>query len=156
MMQNNKVIIYWSSLEASDKRIIKIAFIILPLILMLIHSINISKKILASKASLAVAERNFNYVYDKALNFQEFTLAQEAKSRFPEINDFIFSESQRFKLVQFQLGQEGDRAFISFEGKSIPNYSEFLESLESHPSISIKFLSIIPQNNLYQVKVYFE
>ena len=130
--------------------------IFLPLTLIIIYLLNISEQISASKATLGVAKSNFNYVYDKALNFQQFTLAQEAKSKFPEMADFVSSESQRFGLAEFQLGQEGERIFISFIDKSIANYSEFLQSLDSHPSISINLLTIIPHTNSYQVKVYFK
>jgi len=154
-MMQNKFLTAWNSLQARQKKIIKIVCLVLPIFFAVIYLINIHEKISFKKRSLDIAEENFTYVLEKAQNFQEFSLAKESLSRFPEKNDFIFSESTRFNLIDFQLGSEEKIPFMSFKNDSVVNFSKFLESLIRHPEIVISRITILPSNGSYQVKVYF-
>ena len=149
-----KLLDFWGSLQTNEKKIIKIALFLLPLIMISIYLGDISKKISAKKLNLEIAKTNFEYVYDKALNYQKYTLAQNALSEYPEINDFIFAESKLYPLIEFQLGEEEGAMFVSFKSKSAVNYSQFFESLVNHPGIKIVSVSITPYQELYQVKAF--
>tara|TARA_B100000780_G_C20759670_1_gene301739 strand:- start:61 stop:534 length:474 start_codon:yes stop_codon:yes gene_type:complete len=155
-MMQNKLLNFWHSLQAREKRILKFTSIIFPITLLFCYLLHMSEAIDSKKRNLLVAESTFNYVYDKANNFQKFSLVQEAISKFPASNNFIFSESQRFKLTDFQLGEEQGFPFISFKDKSATNYSQFLESLTRHPAITIQHLKITPTENFYLIVVRLE
>ena len=154
-MMQNKLLIAWNSLQAQQQKIIKIICVVVPILFTIIYLVNIYEKISIKKRTLAIAEDNFTYVLEKAQNFQAFSLAKESLSRFPEKNDFIFSESTRFNLINFQLGSEEKMPFISFKNDSVTNFSKFLESLTQHPEINISRIIIVPIKSSYQVRVYF-
>ena len=101
-----KLLDFWGSFQTNEKRMIKTLLFLLPLIVVFIYLGDISNKISAKKLNLEVAKANFDYVYDKALNFQKYSLAQKALFDYPEKRDFIFSESKRYPLIDFQLGEE--------------------------------------------------
>ena len=101
-----KLLDFWGSFQANEKRMIKILLFLLPLIVIFIYLGDISSKISAKKLDLETAKANFDYVYDKALNFQKYSLAQKALFDYPEKIDFIFSESKRYPLIDFQSGEE--------------------------------------------------
>ena len=90
-MIQSKLLDFWRSLHTNEKRIIKIILFSFPLIIVSIYLGEISKKISVKRLSLVVAQNNFDYVYDKALNFQQYSLAQKALSEYPQKRDFIFS-----------------------------------------------------------------
>ena len=102
-MMQNKLLIAWNSLQAQQQKIIKIICVVVPILFTIIYLVNIYEKISIKKRTLAIAEDNFTYVLEKAQNFHAFSLAKESLSRFPEKNDFIFSESTRFNLINFVL-----------------------------------------------------
>ena len=85
-----KLLDFWGSFQTNEKRMIKILLFLLPLIVVFIYLGDISNKISAKKLNLEVAKANFDYVYDKALNFQKYSLAQKALFDYPEKKDFIF------------------------------------------------------------------
>ena len=155
-MINMKLLDFWGSFQTNEKRMIKILLFLLPLIVVFIYLGDISNKISAKKLNLEVAKANFDYVYDKALNFQKYSLAQKALFDYPEKIDFIFSESKRYPLIDFQLGEEEGIMFIAFKSESVVNYAQFLESLVNHPEIEIISLSITPNSEFQQVKAFLQ
>tara|TARA_B100000768_G_scaffold65603_1_gene63078 strand:- start:2069 stop:2542 length:474 start_codon:yes stop_codon:yes gene_type:complete len=154
-MMQNKLLIAWNSLQAKQQKSIKILFLLALILFTVIYLVNIYEKISINKRTLVIAKDNFTYVFERAQNFQTFSLAKESLSRFPEKNDFIFSESTRFKLIDFQLGSEEKIPFISFTNDSVTHFSKFLESLMQHPEINISRIKIVPIKSSYQVRVYF-
>tara|TARA_B100000787_G_C16178457_1_gene290368 strand:+ start:637 stop:1104 length:468 start_codon:yes stop_codon:yes gene_type:complete len=154
MMQNN-ILKLWASLKDREKRASLILLSGLITIFILSYLINISATISSQKLNLSSAKNNFQYVNSKALNFQQYVLSQKALSKYPEKTDFLFSESERFKLNDFQVDSEELISFISFSSESVINYSEFLESIAQHPDITMSNIVIIPQTQLHKVKVYF-
>ena len=155
-MINMKLLDFWGSFQTNEKRMIKILLFLLPLIVVFIYLGDISNKISAKKLNLEVAKANFDYVYDKALNFQKYSLAQKALFDYPEKKDFIFSESKRYPLIDFQSGEEEGIMFIAFKSESVVNYAQFLESLVNHPEIKIISLSITPTSEFQQVKAFLQ
>mgnify|MGYP006074467337 FL=1 len=153
-MNQTKFLQLWASLQEREKKLITIVLAFIVIILMTSYLLNISSKISLNKRSLAVAQDNFMYVHDQANNYQQYWLAQEVFAQFPAASDFILSESQRFLLQDFQLGEEGDRVFFVFKAQSALHYSLFLESLGLHPSITISHLEVTFQDSLQQVRVY--
>ncbi len=77
-------------------------------------------------------------------------------SCFAEKKDFIFSESKRYPLIDFQLGEEEGSIVIAFKSESVVNYAQFLESLANHPEIEIISLSITPNLEFQQVKAFLQ
>ena len=155
-MINMKLLDFWGSFQTNEKRMIKTLLFLLPLIVVFIYLGDISNKISAKKLNLEVAKANFDYVYDKALNFQKYSLAQKALFDYPKKRDFIFSESKRYPLIDFQLGEEEGIMFIAFKSESVVNYAQFLESLVNHPEIEIISLSITPNSEFQQVKAFLQ
>ena len=153
-MMQSKLLDFWGSLQTNEKRMIKIILFLLPIIITSIYLVAISKKISSKKLNLEIVKSSHDYVYNKALNFQKYALAQKALSEYPEKSDFILSESLRYPLIDFQLGEEEGGMFVAFKGKSVINYSQFLESLANHPEITIVSLSITPNQELHQVKAF--
>jgi hypothetical protein len=153
-MIQSKLLDFWESLQTNEKRMLKIILLLLPSIIASIYLVDISKKISSKKLNLVIAKTNHDYVYNKALNFQKYALAQKALSEYPEKNDFILSESLRYLLIDFQLGEEEGGMFVAFKSKSVVNYSQFFESLANHPEITIVSLSITPNQELHQVKAF--
>ena len=153
-MIQSKLLDFWRSLHTNEKRIIKIILFSFPLIIVSIHLGEISKKISVKRLSLVVAQNNFEYVYDKALNFQQYSLAQKALSEYPQKRDFIFSESKRYPLIDFQLGEEAGIMFVAFQTESAVKYTQFFESLANHPEIEIVTISITPTQKSHQVKAF--
>ena len=151
-----KLLDFWGSFQANEKRMIKILLFLLPLIVIFIYLGDISSKISAKKLNLETAKANFDYVYDKALNFQKYSLAQKAMFDYPKKKDFIFSESKRYPLIDFQSGEEEGIMFIAFKSESVVNYAQFLESLVNHPEIEIISLSITPNSEFQQVKAFLQ
>ena len=88
------------------------------------------------------------------MNYQKYSLAQNALSEYPEESDFIFAESKLYPLIDFQLGEEEGAMFVSFKSKSVVNYSQFFESLVNHPGIKIVSVSITPYQGFYLVKAF--
>jgi len=155
-MINMKLLDFWGSFQTNEKRMIKILLFLLPLIVIFIYLGDISNKISAKKLNLEIAKANFEYVYDKALNFQKYSLAQKAFYDYPEKRDFIFSESKRYSLIDFQLGEEEGSIVIAFKSESVVNYAQFFESLVNHPEIKIISLSITPNSEFQQVKAFLQ
>ncbi|MDB9813692.1 hypothetical protein OAC45_04420 [Gammaproteobacteria bacterium] len=153
-MIQSKLLDFWRSLHTNEKRIIKIILFSFPLIIVSIYLGEISKKISVKRLSLVVAQNNFDYVYDKALNFQQYSLAQKALSEYPQKRDFIFSESKRYPLIDFQLGEEAGIMFVAFQTESAVKYTQFFESLANHPEIEIVTISITPTQKFHQVKAF--
>ena len=153
-MIQSKLLESWSSLQANEKRVIQIILLAVPLIIISIYFVNITNKISAKKLNLTVAKNNFDYVYDKALNFQQYSLAQKALSEYPQKRDFIFSESKRYPLIDFQLGEEAGIMFVAFQTESAVKYTQFFESLANHPEIEIVTISITPTQKFHQVKAF--
>ena len=153
-MIQSKLLDFWRSLHTNEKRIIKIILFSFPLIIVSIYLGEISKKISVKRLSLVVAQNNFDYVYDKALNFQQYSLAQKALSEYPQKRDFIFSESKRYPLIDFQLGEEAGIMFVAFRTESAVKYTQFFESLANHPEIEIVTISITPTQKFHQVKAF--
>lgn len=153
-MIQSKLLDFWRSLHTNEKRIIKIILFSFPLIIVSIYLGEISKKISVKRLSLVVAQNNFDYVYDKALNFQQYSLAQKALSEYPQKRDFIFSESKRYPLIDFQLGEEAGIMFVAFQTESAVKYTQFFESLANHPEIEIVTISITPTQKSHQVKAF--
>jgi hypothetical protein len=151
-----KLLDFWRSFQTNEKRMIKIPLLLLPLIVIFFYLGDISNKISAKKLNLEIAKANFYYVYDKALNFQKYSLAQKALFDYPEKKDFIFSESKRYPLINFQLGEEEGIMFIAFKSESVVNYAQFFESLVNHPEIEIISLSITPSPEFQQVKAFLQ
>ncbi|MDB4183771.1 hypothetical protein N9753_02245 [Gammaproteobacteria bacterium] len=151
-----KLLDFWGSFQTNEKRMIKILLFLLPLIVVFMYLGDISNKISAKKLNLEVAKADFDYVYDKALNFQKYSLAQKALLDYPEKKDFIFSESKLYPLIDFQLSEEEGIMFIAFKSASVVNYTQFLESLVNHPEIEITSLSIIPNSEFQQVKAFLQ
>ena len=149
-----KLLDFWGSLQTNEKKIIKIALFLLPFIMISIYLGDISKKISAKKLNLEITKTNFEYVYDKALNYQKYLLAQNALSEYPEKSDFIFAESKLYPLIDFQVGEEEGVMFVSFKSNSAVNYSQFFESLANHPEIKIASISITPYQEVYLVKAF--
>ena len=81
-MIQSKLLESWSSLQANEKRVIQIILLAVPLIIISIYFVNITNKISAKKLNLTVAKNNFDYVYNKALDFQKLSLAQKALSEY--------------------------------------------------------------------------
>jgi len=154
MMQNN-ILKFWTSLKDQERRAALILLSSLITIFILSYLINISATISAQKLNLSSAKNNFQYVSSKALNFQQYALSQKALSNYPEKTNFLFSESERFKLNDFQVDSEEFISFISFGSESVINYSKFLESIAQHPDITISKIEVIPKTKLHKVKVYF-
>jgi hypothetical protein len=153
-MIQSKLLESWGSLQANEKKMIQIILLAVPLIIISIYFVNITNKISAKKLNLAVAQNNFDYVYNKALNFQQHSLAQKALSEYSEKSDFIISVSKRYSLINFQLGEEAGVMFVAFQAESALNYAQFFESLVSHPEIAIVSLSITPGQTINQVKAF--
>ena len=145
---------FWASFQEREKKLLSIALASILIIIVASYLLSISSKISVNKRSLALAQDNFMYVHDQANNFQQYWQAQEAVVQFPVASDFILSESQRFLLQDFQLGEEGDRVFFVFKAQSALHYSLFLEALGLHPSITISQLEVTFQDSLQQVRVY--
>ena len=155
-MINMKLLDFWGSFQTNEKRMIKILLFILPLIVIFIYLGDISNKISAKKLNLEIAKANFDYVYDQALNFQKYSSAQKALFEHPEKRDFIVSESKRYPLTDFQLGEEEGSIVIAFKSESVVNYAQFFESLVNHPEIKIISLSITPNSEFQQVKAFLQ
>jgi len=152
-MQNN-ILQLWSALNAYKRKALLIAVTTILIIIGLSYLLNISESISTKKRALTIAQSNFTYVHDKAKNFEKFLSAQQALTNFPSVREFILAKSKSIEILDFQLGEEGDRIFITFKAKSALNYSEFLESLSLHPAISLEALEVVFEDNLQITKVY--
>ena len=152
-MQNN-ILQLWSALKAYERKTLLIAVTTILIIIGLSYILNISESISIKKRALTIAKSNFTYVHDKAKNFEQFLSAQQALRDFSSVPEFILAKSKSIEILDFQLGEEGDRTFISFKAKSALNYSEFLESLSLHPAISLEALEVVFEDNLQITKVY--
>tara|TARA_B110000438_G_scaffold63467_1_gene63957 strand:+ start:11668 stop:12141 length:474 start_codon:yes stop_codon:yes gene_type:complete len=155
-MIQNKILNFWDSLPTKEKRIIKTASLFLTIILSSFYLVSISEAISDKKRSLAIAESNFFYTFEKAKNFEQFLMAQQAISQLPELSEFVFSESKRFQLIDFQLGEEDGVSYIAFKDKSAINYSKFIESIVHHPEINITKVNILPRDSSHYVKIFFK
>jgi len=125
-MINMKLLDFWGSFQTNEKRMIKILLFLLPLIVVFIYLADISNKISAKKLNLEVAKANFDYVYDKALNFQKYSLAQKAVFDYPEKKDFIFSESKRYPLIDFQFPIQSSSKLKPFFNRHLSAYEIFI------------------------------
>ena len=152
-MQNN-ILQLWSALKAYERKTLLIAVTTILIIIGLSYILNISESISIKKRALTIAKSNFTYVHDKAKNFEQFLSAQQALRDFSSVPEFILAKSKGIEILDFQLGEEGDRTFISFKAKSALNYSEFLESLSLHPAISLETFEAVFEDNLQITKVY--
>ena len=154
-MNLNKLLILFRSLESREKLLLKIIFVLLPLLLLGTYYLQLSGSIDQNKRNAAVAKTNFEYVQNKALNFQAYAESQEALLSFPESNSFMINESQKFKFSDFRLTEESGNNTFYFTSASVEKISRFVETISAHPTISIISIALSPSENSYSVKVVF-
>ena len=152
-MNLNKLLILFRSLESREKLLLKIIFVLLPLLLLGTYYLQLSGSIDQNKRNAAVAKTNFEYVQGKALNFQAYAESQEALLSFPEPNSFMINESQKFKFSDFRLTEESGNNTFYFTSASVEKISRFV--VRPSCAISIVSISLAPSDNSYSVKVVF-
>ena len=156
-MNLNKLLILFRSLESREQIVVKNYFCMYwsRSCCFGTYYLQLSGSIDQNKRNAAVAKTNFEYVQNKALNFQAYAESQEALLRFPEPNSFMINESQKFKFTDFRLTEESGNNTFYFTSASVEKISRFVETISAHPTISIVSISLAPSDNSYSVKVVF-
>tara|TARA_B110000003_G_scaffold60468_1_gene60625 strand:- start:133 stop:624 length:492 start_codon:yes stop_codon:yes gene_type:complete len=154
-MNLNKLLILFRSLESREQTLLKIIFMLVPLLFFGTYYLQLSESTKNNTRNASLAKSNFEYVQNKALNFQAYAESQEALLRFPEPNSFMINESQKFKFTDFRVTEESGDNIFYLTSASVASISKFVETISSHPAISIVSISLAPSDNSYSVKVVF-
>ena len=102
-MNLNKLLILFRSLESREQTLLKIIFLLVPLLFFGTYYLQLSESTKNNTRNASLAKSNFEYVQNKALNFQAYAESQDALLRFPEANSFMINESQKFKFTDFRV-----------------------------------------------------
>ena len=154
-MNLNKLLVSFRSLESREKLLLKIVFALVPLLFFGTYYLQLSESINSNTRNATLAKSNFEYVQSKALNFQVYAESQEALLSFPEPNAFMINESQNFEFNDFRLAEEAGINIFYFTSGSVEKISRFIETISTHPALSIVSITLSPSENSYAVKVVF-
>ena len=154
-MNLNKLLVSFRSLESREKLLLKIVFALVPLLFFGTYYLQLSESINSNTRNATLAKSNFEYVQSKALNFQAYAESQEALLSFPELNAFMINESQNFEFNDFRLAEESGINIFYFTSASVEKISRFIETISTHPALSIVSITLSPSENSYAVKVVF-
>ena len=154
-MNLNKLLVSFRSLESREKLLLKIVLALVPLLFFGTYYLQLSESINNNTRNATLAKSNFEYVQSKALNFQAYVESQEALLSFPESNAFMINESQNFEFSDFRLAEESGTNIFYFTSASVEKISRFVETISTHPAISIVSIALSPSENSYAVKVVF-
>ena len=154
-MNLNKLLVSFRSLESREKLLLKIVLALVPLLFFGTYYLQLSESINNNTRNATLAKSNFEYVQTKALNFQAYAESQEALLSFPEPNTFMINESQNFEFSDFRLAEESGTNIFYFTSASVEKISRFVETISTHPAISIVSIALSPSENSYAVKVVF-
>jgi len=154
-MNLNKLLVLFRSLESREKLLLKIIFALVPLLFFGTYYLQLSESINNNTRNATLAKSNFEYVQSKALNFQVYAESQETLLSFPEPNAFMINESQNFEFSDFRLAEESGTNIFYFTSASVEKISRFVETISTHPAISIVSIALSPSENSYAVKVVF-
>ena len=154
-MNLNKLLVSFRSLESREKLLLKIVLALVPLLFFGTYYLQLSESINNNTRNATLAKSNFEYVQSKALNFQAYAESQEALLSFLEPNTFMINESQNFEFSDFRLAEESGTNIFYFTSASVEKISKFVETISTHPAISIVSIALSPSENSYAVKVVF-
>ena len=154
-MNLNKLLVSFRSLESREKLLLKIVLALVPLLFFGTYYLQLSESINNNTRNATLAKSNFEYVQSKALNFQVYAESQETLLSFPEPNAFMINESQNFEFSDFRLAEESGTNIFYFTSASVEKISKFVETISTHPAISIVSIALSPSENSYAVKVVF-
>ena len=154
-MNLNKLLVSFRSLESREKLLLKIVFALVPVLFFGTYYLQLSESINSNTRNATLAKSNFEYVQSKALNFQAYAESQETLLSFPEPNAFMINESQNFEFNDFRLAEEAGTNIFYFTNASVEKISRFIETISTHPALSIVSITLSPSENSYAVKVVF-